>query len=281
MFTVVEVLERTRQFLERRGVPHPRRDAERLLGHALGMQRLQLYVQFDRPLTMAEQQTLRQMVLRRGRREPLGWITGRVGFHEIELTVGEGVLVPRPDTETLVEAALALIPQDSPCFVADVGTGSGAVGLALAHARPQARVFAIDKSRAALDCARANVAALGLGDRVALLAGELLQPVPSRRSLDIVVSNPPYIASGELEGLEPEVSRFEPRLALDGGPDGLAVIRPLLAAAARRARRAVLIEVGAGQAGAVVEICRGLGLERMAVHRDLGGHERVVEAHVG
>ncbi len=277
MNTVLDILGRTTDYLKQRAVPHPRPDAERLLAHVLGVGRLDLYLAFDRPMVEAELAALRPLVARRGQREPIAYITGNVGFHSIDLDVTASVLVPRPDTETLVEAALERFGDATePVYVADVGTGSGAVALAIAAAAPSARVYATDTSAEALVVARANGERLGLGDRVAWLRGDLLAPIPAERPIDWLVSNPPYIPTADLDGLEPEVSRFEPRLALDGGPDGLDVYRRLALAAAGRVRRGVLFEVGHDQADRVVKLLVDAGFVGAETRRDLAGIPRVV-----
>ncbi len=280
--TLVEILTRTAGFLEGRGVDSPRLDAELLVAHVLGLERLQLYLQHDRPFTAEELDALRPLVRRRGAREPLAWITGHRGFHDIDLAVHRGVLVPRPDTEALVEAALERIDAEGsdPVFVADVGCGTGAVGLALAAARPAVRLYAIDLDEAALANTRENVERLGLAARVAVLRGSLLEPVPAARPIDWVVSNPPYIPSGDVDGLMPEVSRHEPRLALDGGGDGLDVVRALLDQARQRVRRGLLVEIGHDQAQATAALFEAAGLRDVRIHRDLSGHERVVDGRV-
>jgi len=280
--TLKELLFRTADFLGARGVPLARQDAEALLQHALGVERVQLLLQWDRPSTADEREALRALVRRRAAREPLAWVVGGAGFHAIDhLAVPPQVLVPRPDTEALVDAALAHLPNDgAPVFVADVGCGSGAVGLALACARPALRLYAVDLSPEAIAATRGNAQALGLQARVAVLRGDLLSPIPEGRPVDVVVSNPPYIPSGEIDALQPEVSQWEPRLALDGGPDGLDVYRRLVPAAAARARRAVLVEIGATQADAVAALFRAAGLVGVRVHADLAGHPRVVEGRV-
>ena len=165
-------------------------------------------------------------------------------------------------------------------FLVDVGCGSGAIGLSLALDRPKLKVFATDLSTEALTCTRDNAAALKVSDRVAVLRGSLLEPVPAERDVDIVVSNPPYIPSAEIDTLKPEVRDHEPRLALDGGDDGLDIYRELVPAAAGRARRAVLVEVGAGQAEAVAEMFTEAGLIEVTRHKDLAGIERVVSGRV-
>jgi release factor glutamine methyltransferase len=276
MITLVDVLKKTSDYFESRGIPSPRLDAELIIGHSLGLDRMALYMNFDRPLTEGELQAIRPLVRRRGEREPVAWITGSKGFHKLDLVVGPGVLVPRPDTETLVEVALELIEPDEDCYVADACCGSGAIGLALASERPELKLYATDLAREALDCTRDNAQRLGLETRVAILHGSLLDPIPADRPIDYVVSNPPYIASAVLDTLEPEVARFEPRLALDGGPDGLDIYRQLVPTAAARARKAVLMEIGYDQAEAVSALFVEAGLHNVQVHRDLGKNDRVV-----
>ena len=279
---LVEVLTRTESWLRQRGVDSPRLDTELILAHVLQMERLQLYLSHDRPMTRAELDTLRPLVRRRGEREPLAWIVGAKGFHTIDLEVGPGVLVPRPDTETLVNAALEWMDAErDPLYVADVGCGSGAIGLALAQSLPGARVYCTDIAEEALACTRRNVEALGLQDRVAVLEGDLLTPVPRGRPVDWVVSNPPYIPSQDIDGLQPEVSQHEPRLALDGGADGLDVYRRLIPIAARRAREGVLVEVGHLQASQVMDLFRQAGMQDLQSWKDLGGISRVVGGRRG
>lgn len=275
MIALVEVLGRTTEFFKARGIPSARLDAELLLGFVLGLDRVRVYTNFDRPVTEAELDRLRPLVARRGRREPLAWILGTKGFHAHEFVVTPGVLVPRPDTETLVDAALAWVDGD-PVYVADVGCGSGCIGLTLALERPGLRLYALDLSPEALACTRQNVERHGLGRRVAVRESELLGGVPAGRPLDWVVSNPPYIPTPELAGLAPEVRDHEPRLALDGGPDGLSAYRRLVPGARARARKGLLVEVGAGQAPVVAELFERAGFVDLVVKADLAGVDRVV-----
>lgn len=281
MITVLGVLQRTETWFRDKGVPSPRLDAELLIAHVLGIERLQIYLNFDRPVTPAELDALRPLVARRGAREPLAYITGSRGFHRLDLDVEPGVLVPRPDTETLVEAALSWIGVvDAPVFVADVGCGTGAIGLALATSEPHVRVYAIDVADAALANTRRNVAKLGLGDRVGVLRGPLLTPIPAARPLDWVVSNPPYIPTPQIDALQPEVSKHEPRMALDGGRDGLAIYRALIPAARARARRGLLVEVGIHQAGDVGRMMAEAGFVDITTWQDFGGIDRVVGGRI-
>jgi release factor glutamine methyltransferase len=281
MQIVKDVLLKTEAFLKQCRVPSPRREAEELLGHALGLTRVQVYLEFDRPLDATETDAIRALVRRRANREPLGWILGSVGFYSFdEFAVHADVLVPRPDTERLVDAALEWIPEDAETFVADIGCGSGAVGLAIAHARPLVKLFATDLSDAALANTRDNVARLDLTGRVAALKGPLLAPIPPTRTIDVVVSNPPYIRTADLADLEPEVQKWEPRLALDGGPDGLDIYRALIPAAVARARQAVLVEIGFDQGDQVRRLFEQAGLHDVEVLQDLGGRDRVVRGRV-
>lgn len=280
--TLVQVMRKTEDFLRKKGIPSPRLEAELLLAKVLSISRTQIYLSHDRPLFPSELDALRPLVLRRGGREPLSWILGERAFHKISLHIEPGVLDPRPDTETLVDAALAVIPEGDPgpVFVADIGCGSGAVGLAIASARPQVRLFAVDLDETAIRVTKHNVERLGLTQRAAVLKGDLLQPIPASRGIDWVVSNPPYIDSGVLPTLQPEVSKHEPKLALDGGPDGLQVIRRLVEAARERARAGLMLEVGHDQAARVADLMRRAGFVSLETRRDLGGIERVVSGRI-
>lgn len=278
MPTIADILKKTESWFRERGVDSPRRQAQATIGLALGLDPLQVVLQHDKPLSDDELARIRPIVKRRAAREPWAYIEGSTGFHEYEFIVRPGVLCPRPDTETLVEAALAWIGKDdeNPTYIADVGCGSGCVGLTIAAQRPMVRLFATDLSDVALAVTRENAIALGIQARVAVLRGNLLDPIPASRPIDIVVSNPPYIPSADIEGLMPEVRDHEPRLALDGGPDGLDIYRILVPAAAKRARKAVLMEIGHDQGKAVAALFRAAGLFGVRVLKDLGGRDRVV-----
>lgn len=277
MIQLVDVLTRTEAWLRERGIDTPRFDAELLLCHVLQVERMQLYLAHDRPMDDHELEALRALVRRRGAREPMAYITGSRGFHAIDLAVTPGVLIPRPDTETLVNATLEWIGVPTgPVYIADLGTGTGAVALALATALPEARVYATDISPEALALAKTNTATLGLSDRVAVLNGPWLDPIPAHRPIDWVVSNPPYIRTRHLDGLQPEVANHEPRLALDGGRDGLVCYRQIIPAAAARAAKGCLVEVGHDQADAVAAMMEAAGLIEVRTWTDLGGHRRVV-----
>jgi release factor glutamine methyltransferase len=254
------------------GCDTPRLDAEVLLAAALGVDRTTLFVDPSRQVTGPAVRAFQDAVRRRSAgREPVAYITGRRGFRHIELAVDARVLVPRPETELLVEVGVELLPRGA--RVVDVGTGSGAVALALKDERPDLEVVATDVSADALAVARCNAARLGLSDGVELVEGDLLAGVGE---IDAVLSNPPYVADRERAALAPEIVRHEPPGALFAGDDGLDVIRRLVPAAAAAGARLLAIEVGAGQAAAVATLMGDAGFARMQARRDLAGIERVV-----
>jgi release factor glutamine methyltransferase len=251
-------------------VDSPRLDAEVLLGHALGVDRTALWLDPDREVTGDAARWFRDAIRRRTvERVPVAYLIGRKGFRHLELEVDPRVLVPRPETEHLVEVLLDL-PDGA--RVHDVGTGSGAIALALKHERPDLRVSASDVSPDALEVARANAARLGL--EVALHQGDLLDGVDPE--LDVIVSNPPYVEDGARATLAPEVLQHEPKLALFAGADGLRTIRPLLTQAAATQASLIALEVGAGQAPAVRALVAAAGFPDVDTVTDLAGHERVV-----
>ncbi len=284
MLSLTTVLNRSAKFLADHGVPSAKYEAELLMAHALNMSRMDLYLNFDKPLEEQELQRLRPLLKRRGNREPIAWILGEWGFYEDDFIVTPGVLCPRPDTEALVNAALELIPEEpedgQPWTIADIGCGSGCVGLSIARKRPHVRVFSVDISPEAIACTKANVEKLGFKDRVAVLKGRFFDPIPKDRPIDLVVSNPPYIPSADIIDLEPEVSIHEPRIALDGGANGLDVYNVLIPMAVERARVGVAVEVGIHQAESVAEIMRRSEMHGVSIHKDLGGIDRVVRGKI-
>lgn len=283
VWTVLRLMRWSGEYLEGKGVERGRLDAEHLLAHTLGVGRLQLYLQYDRPLDRAELDRFRPLLRRRAEREPLQYILGRAAFRELDLSVDRRVLIPRPETEVLVDEILAwAASQDREGLTAvDVGTGSGAIALSLAVEGPFARVVATDASAGALEVARANAGALGLEERLDLRPGALFDPLGAEERFDVVASNPPYVAEAEVPGLEPEVGVWEPREALLGGPDGLTVLRALVGGAAGHLEPwgLLALEVGAGQAPLVVAEVEAQGAyDDVRVRRDLAGLERVVLA---
>jgi release factor glutamine methyltransferase len=279
-WTVLELLRWTTEHFAERGIGSARLDAECLLAHALGCERLRLYVDYEKPVGEAERARFRELVRARAReRVPVSLLVGRREFWSLPLRVGREVLVPRPETETLVALALDAFPErEVPLAILDVGTGSGAIAIALAHERPNARVTATDVSPPALALARENALALGLADRVRFLEGPLFEPVRGEpASFDLVVSNPPYLALGEAGSLAPEL-RHEPREALFAGPEGTEVLRPLAAGAPSALRPGGLaaFEVDPQQAERVAGWLADAGLADVALHRDTSRRLRVV-----
>jgi release factor glutamine methyltransferase len=279
MWTILGVLNWTEQRFRERGLATPRLDAQLLLASVLERDRVYLYTHFDQPLGADELAAYRGLIQRRLAGEPVAYLVGKKEFRSLELAVDPRVLVPRPDTETLVDAALALAPRHGSRIV-DVGTGSGAIALALKKERADLEVLATERSPDAAAVARGNSDRLHLA--IEILDGDLLAPVATRAPLSLIVSNPPYIPTADLATLPPEVCR-EPRAALDGGPDGLDVIRRLVADAAPLLAPdgTVVLEVGAGQAPDVVALFAADGRYQPAtVEKDLAGIERVVAAKV-
>jgi release factor glutamine methyltransferase len=277
-------LELSRQaaaVFEERGFDHPRLEAELLLASVLGLKRLDLYLQFDRPIDASELERFRVAVRRRLRREPLQYILGEVAFREIVLRVDRRALIPRPETEILVGEVLAWAATRQAASVLDLGTGSGAIALSLAYESGLSRIVASDVSAEALGLARENATRLGLGHRIEFRCGAGWSVVGAGERFDILVSNPPYIAESERETLAPEVVEWEPATALFGGDDGLRVLDELVAGAADRLGEGGLLalELGAGQAGTVAAMIRKTGrFEEPGTVKDLAGHDRIVLA---
>jgi release factor glutamine methyltransferase len=267
--TLGEVLSSSAEYLARKGVDSPRLDAELILAHAYGMTRLELYTSFDRPLTEAELAVARPLIERRGKREPLAYVLGEWGFRRLTLRADARALIPRPETEIVVERALAAIAGIESPRVVDVGTGTGAIALAIADEHPGALVTATDVSPDALALARENAEMLGLP--VAFVEANLLDGVDGR--FDLVVSNPPYVRPDEIDDLQPEVRDWEPRLALVGDQAA-----ELAAAARERLVGRLVLESHADGAGELAAALDGLGYREVEITLDLAGRERVVEA---
>jgi release factor glutamine methyltransferase len=269
--TLGEVLAGATDYLAKRGVDSARLDAERLLARALGLSRIELYTQHDRPLTEAERDAARELVQRRGAREPLAYVLGDWDFRRLTLRTDARALVPRPETEIVVERCLELIRGAAAPRVLDVGTGSGAIALAIAHEHPGAHVFATDTSEPALELAQENAAAHGL--EVTFARADLLDGVDGG-PFDLIVSNPPYVEPGEIEALEPEVRDWEPRAALiDVGQTERLVTE------ARRALAGWLVlEVHEQHACDIAALLANAGYDSVRITLDLAGKERVVEA---
>jgi len=275
-WTVRRVLGWTTQHFEKLGLDSPRLTAELLLAHVLHTSRVRLYTDLDRPLEAGELAAYRGLIDRRAAGEPTSYLTGTREFYGRTFAVDPRVLVPRPETELLVEAVLQAVPRDAEIRVLDLCTGSGCVGITLALERPRARVLATDTSPGAVEVARANAAALGPADRFEARLGDLLAPVEGEPPFDVVVANPPYVPTGELPTLSPEVRR-EPPLALDGGADGLDVVRRIAEEAPRRLVPGGLLalEIGDGQGPAVHSLLEAAGYGSVRIERDLARHDRL------
>jgi release factor glutamine methyltransferase len=261
-WTILKLIQWTTQYFSGKGVAQPRTDAEVLLAYVLKTERIQLYLHYDQPLQSRELTEYREAVRRRGAHVPVQYITGRQEFWSLEMEVTPAVLIPRPETEILVEKALVLLAQQGSAApqVLDVGTGSGAIAVALAHENSALRMIASDVSVAALVVARRNAERHGVADRIRLAAMDLLTAFsPARAVFDAIVSNPPYVASSELPGLAPEIQQCEPGNALDGGVEGLAVILRLVdqAYAHLRPSGCLLVEIAQGQAALLKERLAG------------------------
>jgi release factor glutamine methyltransferase len=262
---VHEALAAATDALDAAGVDTPRLDAELILSEAAGLDRTLLAADPDRGIDATTGRAFGAMVRRRLKREPVAYILGRKGFRGIDLAVDPRVLIPRPETELLVEVAVEI----EPGTVLDAGTGSGAVALAVAAELPAVQVTATDTSEAALEVARANAARLGLEDRVVFAPGS----VPDGERFDLALANLPYVRDDEWEGLAPEITGYEPREALVAGPTGLEAIEPFLR---RVAAGSIALEVGEGQAPDVASLVRETGFADVEVRPDLGGVDRVV-----
>jgi release factor glutamine methyltransferase len=289
----LESIQRSTEFLARKGVESPRLQVELALAHLLKIPRMRLYLDFERQLQPSEVEDLREMMRRRGQREPLQYVLGSMSFCGLELTVTPDVLIPRPETELLAEkgweflnaslARGASSQADRTPLALDVGTGSGCLAIALAFHCPQARVVAVDLSAAALELARQNAARHGTDTRIRFLHGNGFAALPEPMAFDLIVSNPPYIPSGEIAALQPEVRDYEPRQALDGGADGLDYYRRWSAEAAPflRAGGRLMVELGAGQAERATEIFQAQKWIVERIEQDYNQHPRILVACPG
>jgi release factor glutamine methyltransferase len=270
--TIRDALYEAAAELERAGCPSPRVDAEHLLAHVLERSRTALYLDLDEPLAAGAEQRLRHLVARRERREPLAYILGEWGFRRLTLGVDRRVLIPRPETEVVVERCLELLGGLDEPEVLDVGVGSGAIALAIADEHPGAHVTGFDSSGGALEVARANLAAAGLNGRVRLVEHDLRGGFGVER-FDLVVSNPPYVEEDAIEELEPEVRDWEPRDALVSPGATEAVARG--AHEALRRGGWLVLEVADGKARDVAALLEALHFETVSVDCDLAGRERI------
>jgi len=281
--TVLEVIRRTTEFFQGKGIDSPRLQAELLVADELKMPRLRLYLDFERTLDADQLARLREKVRRRARGEPLQLILGTANFCGFELRVTRGVLIPRPETEVLAEAAwewLKASPGGQKGRVLDLGTGSGCLAIALALKCPDVEVWAADVSEAAIEVAKENIRRHGLQDRVRLLQGDGFGALPAGLRFEAIVSNPPYIPDEEIASLPPEVRDWEPRVALAGGKDGLAVIRRLAAEGRSRLKPEgrLFMEFADGQEAQARRIFEEAGWKEVEIRPDLSGSPRILIA---
>lgn len=280
-WTTLKILRWTTGYFEDNDIASPRVDAEVLLADVLEMERIKLYAHFERELTDDELATYRQMVKRRAAREPCAYIVGHREFWNLDLAVDDRVLIPRPDTETLVRTVVDRLDEDEDGRLADIGTGCGAIALAVAQELPELQIAATDDEPGALEVAADNVETHGHDDRISLFEGDLFEALPDEwLPLDFAVSNPPYVADSEREQLQAEVRDFEPTEALMAGPDGLDVIRRL----ADEGRRAIApggwlyFEIGHDQGDATRELLEEAGWESVEIVLDYDDRDRVAVA---
>lgn len=276
-WTVLELIKTTTEYLEKRGIPDPRLDAEYLLGHVLDLKRLELYLVYDRPLEQSELGEYRALIKRRGTREPLQHILGETDFMGHTFKINSNVLIPRPESEILVESVLDLLPDDA-LKVLDIGTGSGCLAIALAAKRPAWKITALDISESALELARWNAQEIDVADRISFQHMDILVDSPTDM-YDLIISNPPYIAESEAASLEPEVREYDPTLALFASGNGLAFYRrfaQLFPGILKPAGRFALEFGGKAQESVLMEMFTQAGLSELTTTSDYNGMPRVL-----
>jgi release factor glutamine methyltransferase len=281
--SILEVIQRSADFLAKKGVASPRLQVELLLAHALSMPRMKLYLNFERPLSAVELDAVRALVQRRGQREPLQYIVGSTSFCGLEMALDHRVLIPRPETELLAERAWKFLQHcPEPAVSLDLGTGSGCLAIALARNVPSTEVHATDFSAEALEVAQSNARNHEVYDRIRWHQGDFLAAVPAETRFDLIVSNPPYIPSSRIKTLEPEVREHEPRGALDGGADGMDFYRRMAAQARPFLRPGgrVMVELDDDGAEATREIFLRENWTIEAIEKDHNQTPRILIAHL-
>jgi len=284
-WTIQKLLNWVTEYLTNKGVDSPRLSAELLLCHVLALTRIELYTQFDKSVPQRQLDMLRDLVKRAGLHEPVAYLTGRTEFYSIELDITADCLIPRPETELLVQRAIEFLRmRDGVQFVCDLCTGSGCIAVAIAKNFPDARVIATDISAGALEVAARNVTKHGLNERIELLQGDLFEPLVGQLDVtefDMIVCNPPYVSSAEYETLAPNVKDYEPKSALLAGTDGLDVYRRLIdrADSFLKPGAALVLEIGYGQGPAVLDLLEQTGaFAEIKIEKDPNDNDRVVTA---
>lgn len=276
METIASILTKSADFLQRKGVENPRLDSEWMLAEVMGYPRMRLFLEYERPLGEDVISRMRSMVVRRGKREPLQYILGYVMFGDLRIKVDQRALIPRPETEELVDILIQRYRTREGLHVLDLGTGSGAIACALAHALPGSIVWATDIRSEALSLARENAQQNGIeAERIHWLEGSWFAPL-GRESFDLIVSNPPYLAKSELPGVEPEVGQYEPVTALVAEDDGLADLKTIISGSSKHLRpgASLFLETGCSQHAALADYCRSLGISNHGSERDLSRKDR-------
>ncbi len=281
-WAIQSVLDWTTEYFTKHSIELPHLEAEVLLAHALKLKRIDLYVQHERVLKAEELKPFKTLILRRIKKEPIAYITGHKPFMSLDFKVNPDVLIPRPETEKLVEIVIDIAKKEDRKFkILDLCCGSGAIAVSLAKYLENALIWAADLSSKAIEISRLNAKNMGVEDRIKFYCGNLFESLPAGERFDIIVSNPPYIPSSEIEKLQPDVRLFEPKAALDGGPDGLGFYRVIISGTGSRLEKggSLVLEVGQGQAGPVSGLIRESGLfEEPRIIEDYNGIERVVIA---
>lgn len=274
MLSIREIKERTETFFKEKGVPNPKLDTDILIAHSLGIKRLDLYLDLERPLTEAQLGDLRPLVKRRADREPLQYIVGSTEFYGLTLKVDKRALIPRHETEELVDLIIEQL-ETPPSRILDLGTGSGVLALALASKYPEAEVTAIDQNKEALTLASENANALGMEERITFLEGNWWAPIKDGATFDLIVSNPPYLTEAEMKTAEPEVIDHEPHSALVSGSDGLNDFRILLEGTPKFLEEGGLLamETGIAQSEDLIDLAKQVGLSGSSIE-DLSGRPR-------
>ena len=278
-WTVKRILDWTIDYLGKHGSESPRLDAEILLAHARGCKRIQLYTQYEQVLTDQHRAVMRELVRRRAAAEPVAYLVGHREFFSLSFEVNASVLIPRPETETLVLEAVGIIGTDKPCRVLELGTGSGCIAIAIAKQCPKATIVTVDISEAATEVAKRNAAKHEVADRIEFRIGSLFDPINDDEQFDMLVSNPPYVCTAEIAQLARDVKDHEPHSALDGGADGLDLVRTIISDGTKYLSPGaqMLIEIDPDQAGPVCEISQiNEAITECRAVRDLSSNIRIM-----
>ncbi len=278
MLTVLEAIKSSTEYLEKKGITSPRLNSELLLSHALNCKRFDLYLAFERPLQKTEIDLYRELLRRRSKFEPLQYIIGKVEFYGLEFEVNSSVLIPRPETELLVESVLEYVKKDEQLRILDIGCGSGNISIALAKNIPNCTVTGVDISQAALETSRRNAKLNGVENQILLVKKNILNEWEfGELHFDVIVSNPPYVSAEEFVKLEPELRLYEPKIALTDGGDGLSYFKKIssLASALLMQNGKLFFEIGAGQAAAVQNILFENQFDNIVIKKDYSDIERI------